>query len=183
MIIRSAQISDAPHLLAIYTPYVQNTAISFEYDPPSLTEFESRICTVTERFPYLVAEDKGEILGYAYAAPFHPRKAFMISAEVSIYIDTRCRRNGIGQALYRELERRLKDMGITNMYALIAYCPHDDPYLPKDSVHFHEKMGFVLRGHLQQCGLKFDRWYDMYYMEKMIAPHAPTEVPTRQSSH
>ena len=95
----------------------------------------------------------------------------MISAEVSIYIDPNNHRSGVGRALYQELEARLKEIGITNLYALIAYTPSDDPYLPKDSVYFHERMGFTLRGHLQQCGLKFGRWYDMYYMEKMIGPH------------
>lgn len=171
MIIRDARVEDAGHLLAIYAPYVQNTAISFEYDPPSLQEFEGRIRSVIEKFPYLAAEEDGQIIGYAYAAPYHPRRAFMISAEASIYIAPNCHRKGVGQALYGELECRLKDMGITNLYALIAYTPSDDPYLPKDSVYFHEKMGFRLVGHLHQCGLKFGRWYDMYYMEKMIAPH------------
>lgn len=171
MIIRDVCVQDAPQLLAIYTPYVLNTAISFEYEAPSLQEFEGRIRSITATFPYLAAEEDGQIIGYAYAAPYHPRKAFMISAEASIYLDPRFHRKGVGHALYRELERRLTTMGITNLYALIAYTPADDPYLPRDSVYFHEKMGFTLVGHLHQCGLKFGRWYDMYYMEKIIAPH------------
>ena len=171
MVIRTAEISDAPRLLEIYSPYVQNTAISFEYEPPSLEEFENRIRKVKENgFPYLVAVENDRIIGYAYSGPFQTRKAYHVSAEASIYLDPDHRRAGIGRTLYARLEELLREKGTRNLYALIAYTPREDPYLTKDSILFHEQMGFVLRGHLRECGEKFGRYYDMCFMEKMLGP-------------
>ena len=169
MQIREAVLSDASRILEIYAPYVEETAISFEYEVPDLMEFETRIKKITERFPYLVAEEDGKIIGYCYANEFRTRKAYEKNVETSIYIDRKNRRSGIGRALYAELELRLREMGIRNMYACIAYPEAEDEYLTKDSVKFHDKMGFQQCGLFQSCGYKFDRWYHMVYMEKIIA--------------
>jgi phosphinothricin acetyltransferase len=109
------------------------------------------------------------IIGYAYAGVFHAREAYKHSVELSIYVDLERRRGGCGRALYDALEERLKAQGIRNLYACIAVPPKkEDEYLTFDSVKFHKKMGFKLAGHFHACGIKFDRWYDMVYMEKIL---------------
>lgn len=196
--IRLATVEDAPKLLDVYSYYVKNTAITFEYDVPDEEEFRGRIETVLRDFPYLVVEevisdsqkshensekckpDKSDdltkskpsrILGYAYASKFHPRAAYKWCVEMSIYLDKDCKRAGLGRALYEELEKRLKDMGILNLYACIGYPEKEDEYLTFDSVRFHEKMGYKLNGEFHKCGYKFGRWYNMVWMEKMIGEH------------
>ena len=107
MEIRLAAAADAGAILAVYAPYVQNTAITFEYDVPEPGAFRDRVAKTLKNYPYLVAEDGGRIVGYAYAGPFRLRAAYQHTAEMSIYIDGRYRQRGIGGALYRELEERL----------------------------------------------------------------------------
>ncbi len=170
-VIRLATVEDAPKLLEIYRYYVESTAITYEYDVPSLEEFEKRIENVLKNFPYLVAEQDGTILGYAYASKFHERAAYQWSVEMSIYLDKDQKRNGLGRMLYEELEKRLKDQGILNLYACIGYPEKEDEYLTYDSVRFHEKMGYKLIGEFHKCGKKFDRWYNMVWMEKIIGEH------------
>lgn len=104
-VIRLATPKDAEVLLAIYAPYVRDTAITFEYDVPELPEFRKRIESTLEKYPYLVAERNGIPTGYAYAGPFHPRAAYQHSAELSIYLSQDSRGQGIGKALYRHLEK------------------------------------------------------------------------------
>lgn len=169
--IRPAQLADTEKLLEIYAPYVTDTAITFEYDVPSIEEFENRIREVQKKYPYLVAEMDGEILGYAYASAFHPRAAYGWCVETSIYIKMDKRGMGLGRKLYKELEARLKEMGLLNLYACIGYAEVEDEYLTNASVAFHEKMGYKLNGHFTKCGYKFGRWYDMVWMEKMIGEH------------
>ena len=163
LLIRTAEEADAPALLAIYAPYVRNTAISFEYVPPTAEEFAARIRTVTEAgYPYLIAERGGKPVGYAYASRFRSRKAYDPSVEVSVYVDSAFRGTGIGKALYRELFRLLPSCGVTNVYACIT-CPHEapDPYLTDASPCFHEAIGFRKCGHFTACAVKFGRKYDM----------------------
>ncbi|RKM61307.1 N-acetyltransferase [Butyrivibrio sp. CB08] len=169
--IRTATEDDAAALLKIYDYYVRKTAITFEYDTPSLEEFTGRIRNIKEKFPYLVIEQGKEILGYAYASSFHPRAAYQWCVEMTIYIDKDVRRGGLGRMLYTELERQLKDMGILNLYACIGYPDEEDEHLTFDSVHFHEKMGYKLNGKFTKCGYKFNRWYNMVWMEKLIGEH------------
>ena len=171
-VIRLATVEDAPKLLEIYRYYVESTAITYEYDVPSLEEFEKRIENVLKNFPYLVAEQDGTILGYAYASKFHERAAYQWSVEMSIYLDKDQKRNGLGRMLYEELEKRLKAQGILNLYACIGYPEKEDEYLTYDSVRFHEKMGYKLIGEFHKCGKKFDRWYNMVWMEKIIGEHS-----------
>lgn len=170
--IRKAKVEDASALLAIYAPYVKNTAVTFEYDVPTALEFADRIAAISEKFPYLVAVSGGEMLGYAYAAEFKDRAAYQWSVETSVYVREDCRRGHVGEKLYEELKKRLQDQGILNMNACIAYpCQVCDPYLTCDSVAFHRSMGFDIVAHFHKCGKKFGRWYDMVWMELHIGEH------------
>ena len=175
--IRIATACDAAAILAIYKPYIEHTAITFEYDVPSLEEFSSRITSTLRKYPYIVAELNHKIVAYAYVGPFHSRAAYDWCVETSIYIDQDCRRMGIGRKLYDTLENILKKMGILNLNACIAYPVSEDPYLTLDSVHFHEKLGYRMAGHFSQCGYKFNRWYDMVWMEKFIGEHKEKQPP------
>lgn len=169
--IRNANINDARQLIKIYEPYVLNTAITFEYDVPSLDEFKNRIQSITKKYPYLVAESDGNILGYAYASLFKDRAAYDWSVEVSIYIKQDMKKHGIGKMLYTELERRLKEQNILNVYACIAYPERDDEYLDKNSAQFHKHLGYRRVGTFRKCGYKFGRWYNMVWYEKFIGKH------------
>ena len=168
MNIRSATTEDAERLLEIYSFYVENTAVSFEYDTPSLSEFKGRIAHTLEKYPYLVLEDEGKIVGYAYAGVFKARAAYDHCCEMTIYIDHECKGRGYGKALYAALEDALKQIGIRNLYACIGDPIEEDEYLTKDSEHFHAHMGYTKVGDFHRCGYKFDRWYNMIWMEKLI---------------
>lgn len=172
MKIELATIDDAEEILAIYAPYVLNTAITFEYTVPTIEDFRGRIKTVLEKYPYLKAvNEAGEIVGYAYVSPFKTRAAYSWSVETSIYVKQDCKHNGIGRALYNQLEECCKKIGILNMNACIAYAKVEDKYLSNDSVKFHEKLGYKLVGAFNDCACKFDTWYNMVWMEKMIGNH------------
>ncbi|MBS6645918.1 MAG: GNAT family N-acetyltransferase, partial [Clostridiaceae bacterium] len=140
--IRIASEKDAEKLLDIYAPYVEHTAITFEYDVPTVTEFAKRVKEVLEKYPYLAAELDGEILGYAYAGPFHARPAYDWAVETSIYVDQSKKRMGIGKLLHNALESVLREQGILNMNACIAYPETEDEYLNKNSVEFHDHLGY-----------------------------------------
>lgn len=168
--IREATPEDVKALLSIYAPYVAETAITYEYDIPTEEDFAGRIRNTLCKYPYLVAMLDGKIVGYAYAGTFKGRRAYDCSVETSIYIDKEHHGKGIGKKLYAALEEKLKVLGITNMYACIAYTEHEDEYLTNASVRFHEKMGFTLCGTFHRCAVKFDRSYDMVWMEKFIDP-------------
>lgn len=170
--VRTASPEDARFLAEIYRPYVENTAVTYEYTAPDEAEMRRRITLTLKNYPYLVAvSDGGEILGYAYAGAFKSRKAYERSVEASIYVRTDAHKQGIGRSLYTELEAELKRRGITNMYACIAYPEAEDEYLNFNSRRFHEKMGFKLCGSFSKCAYKFGRWYGMIWMEKFIAAH------------
>ena len=175
--IRKVQLQDAARILEIYAWYVEHTAISFEYDVPSLEEFTARIEKTLLRYPYLVIEEEGKILGYAYAGPFKTRAAYDWDCEMSIYIDRHEHGRGLGRKIYCSLEEELGRMGIQNLYACIGFPEEEDEYLTRDSVRFHERMGYVITGTYHKCGYKFGRWYDMVWMEKIIGKHE--EEPRR----
>ena len=169
--IRSAVIEDAEAILAIYSYYIKNTAITMEYVVPTVEQFESRIRKTLENYPYLVAVQDGKILGYAYAGRFHERAAFYRSAEVSIYLDKAVHKNGLGRKLYEELEKQLKELGMLNIYASIAYTDKEDEYLTNNSTYFHEHMGYKQVARFNLCAYKFNRWYDLIWMEKFLGEH------------
>lgn len=176
--IRTALPEDAGKLLAIYAPYVEKTAITFEFEVPSLEEFRGRIEKTLEKYPYYVAVEGTEIVGYAYAGEFKGRAAYDWAVETSIYIREDKKHCGIGRKLYEALEETLGRQGILNVNACIAYPrQEDDPYLTKDSVAFHERQGYKMAGRFHACGYKCGRWYDMVWMEKQIGEH---EIPPKK---
>ena len=263
---RVARPEDAEALLAIYAPYVEETAITFEYEVPSVEAFRARIVHTLATYPYIVAVEEQEgnagtgrvdgasascldraeanagtahvdgasassapasgagevteahrtsehIIGYAYVGRLHERAAYDWSVETSIYVDRRARKHGLGRQLYERLEAILRAMNIISVNACIAYPgtmntlaaadrlqdahigigdPNtadrarkdpregsadsgadigEDPYLNTNSPDFHAHLGYQLVGHFHACAYKFDRWYDMIWMEKWIAPH------------
>lgn len=177
MKIRTAGISDAQEILEIYAPYVRKTAITFEYEVPALAELERRIKHTLARYPYIVAEKDGEILGYAYTGVFKERAAYDWAAEVSIYVKEDRHGLGIGSRLYAVLEEISRAQHILNLNACIAYSDMEDAYLTKDSVKFHSHMGYHLVGTFHQCGYKFGRWFDMVWMEKALGEHPAEPAP------
>lgn len=170
--IRTTKPSDASTLLAIYAYYVKETAITFEYAVPTLSDFRQRIETTLETYPFLVALKAGEIVGFAYAGPFNHREAYKWSVEVTIYLDPNKRRLGAGKKLYQALEAKLKAQGIQNINACISVPNKEDEHLNYDSMHFHEHLGYRLVGRFHACGYKFETWYDMIWMEKFIGEHS-----------
>ena len=169
--IRAAKPEDAEELLKIYAPYVEHTAVSFEYVPPQVAEFRARISATLMKYPYLVAERGGELLGYAYAGAFKARAAYDWAVETSIYIKRDLKRQGLGRRLYETLESLLREQGILNVNACIAYPEPEDEYLTYDSVAFHRRMGYSLVGEFHRCANKFGRWYGMVWMEKSLGEH------------
>ena len=169
--IRFARLEDARDLLEIYTPYIEKSAITFEYDVPSLKEFTERMRSVKSFYPYLVAEEDGQILGYAYASAFRPRAAYAWSVEVTVSLDENARGKGVGRKIYNVLEAYLKKMGILNLNACIASTDMEDEYLSNGSEKFHAALGYALVGKFHQSGYKFNRWYDMIWMEKILGEH------------
>lgn len=247
---RVARPEDAEALLAIYAPYVEETAITFEYEVPSVEAFRARIAHTLATYPYIVAVEAQEanagagrvdgapvsstsasgadaaagahrtsehIIGYAYVGRLHARAAYDWTVETSIYVDQSVRKHGLGRQLYERLEAILCAMNIISVNACIAYPgtmnpaidaataadrlqdahigigdPNtadrarkdpregsadsgvdigEDPYLNTNSPDFHAHLGYQLVGHFHACAYKFDRWYDMIWMEKWIAPH------------
>lgn len=175
--IRSARPEDADALAAIYRPYVTDTAITFETVPPDGDEFRRRMAEVQETFPYLVAEEDGELLGYCYAHPFHPRAAYGWDAEPSIYLRQDVRGRGLGKQLYTELARRLTAQGVVSLCALVADPEQEDEHLTHNSLRFHTAMGFTLIGRYPKCSYKFGRWYSMVWMAKDLAPRRDPQPP------
>ena len=170
ILIRPAEMRDVPAMLAVYAPYVEETAVSFEYAVPSEEEFRARLERVQSFYPWLVAEREGRVLGYAYASRFHPRAAYDWSVEVSIYLGRNERRRGLGRRLYEVLEQCLLSQGVLTAYSCIAHAPEPDEYLDHSSIRFHERMGYRLTGTFPACGYKFGRWYGMIWMEKRLVP-------------
>ena len=169
--VRNAAIEDAELILEIYDYYVKNTAITFEYDTPSLDEFKGRMEKTMQCYPYLAILRDGYIEGYAYAAAFVGRAAYNWSCETTVYLDCNAQKCGMSRIIYEALEKALYDMGILNLYACIGYPECDDEYLSTNSADFHAHLGFVKIGEFHKCGYKFDRWYNMIRMEKIIGEH------------
>lgn len=169
--IRTVTENDAEQLLEIYAPYVEKTAITFEYEVPSVEEFKSRIKRTLKKYPYFVAESDGKIVGYTYAGEFKERAAYDWAVETSIYIKEDLKGLGIGKKLYSALENALRKQNILNLNACIAYTESDDEYLNDNSPGFHKHLGYRLVGKFTKCGFKFGKWYDMIWMEKHIGEH------------
>jgi len=159
--IRLATENDAEQIQAIYVPYVLHTAISFELGPPTVEEMRQRIVKTVQHWPWLVCENKGEVLGYAYASRYRERAAYKWSVEVSVYIDERFHRLGIGRALYSPLFKLLALQGFYNAYAGIT--------LPSSaSVGLHESLGFQPVGVYRAAGYKLGAWHDVGWWQLML---------------
>lgn len=159
--IRPATEKDIPAILAIYAPYVEHTTVSFEYDVPCLKSFTQRFYTITAQFPWLVWEEDGKILGYAYASAPYERAAFRWCAEPSVYLLPEAQGQGIAQKLYTALEAILAQQGYQVLYALITAEN-------TQSLRFHEKMGYQFRAEFPDCGFKQGRWLGLIWMEKRL---------------
>ena len=180
--IEIAAPSDAAAILSVYRYYVEKTAVSFEYEVPSLEEFRKRIEKTLEKYPYLVAREGDKILGYAYTGPFKTRAAYDHAVEISIYVSPEAHGRGIGRALYEALGEICLKQHIFSLEACITYPsqdrPRGDEYLTLQSPLFHEHLGFRLVGRFDRCGYKFGRWYDMIWMEKHLGelPEKPDPI-------
>lgn len=171
MPIRMATVSDVPRILEIYGPYVENTAISFEYTVPTVQEFTKRFLDITAQFPWLVWEEKGVILGYAYGSRPFARAAYQWSASASIYLCPEAWGKGIGRQLYAVLEQYLQRQGYRKVYAVITTAN-------EDSVAFHRAVGYRYTGTMADCGYKFGKWYGTVWMEKDLNHwDAPPQEP------
>ena len=151
--IRVAQPSDADAVAAIYAPIVRDTAITFEVEPPTPQDMAGRITATLPTHPWLVAEQDGRVIGYAYAGKHRERAAYRWSVDVSAYVDAQARRNGAGRALYEKLIAILKQQGFHAAFAGIA--------LPNDaSVGLHQAVGFTPVGIYKDVGFKLGQWRD-----------------------
>jgi phosphinothricin acetyltransferase len=171
--IRLATQQDAAAVQGIYAPIVRDTVISFEVQPPSVAEMQQRIVDTLLRWPWLVCEHDGEVLGYAYAGRYRVRAAYQWSVDVSVYVHERARRRGIGRALYRALLRSLVVQGFYNAQAGIT--------LPNvGSVSLHESLGFQPIGVYRKIGYKLGAWHDVGWWQLVLQLHATTPAPPRE---
>lgn len=167
--VRSVALEDAKHLVEIYRPYVEETAITFDYAVPSIYEFEEKITKIIQNYPFFIAEKDDKILGYAYAGEFYPKDAYKWTAEITIYLDKDARGKGIGETLYANLEKELLDRGIYNLTSCIAYPD-------EGSISFHEKRGYRKVAHFEKVGYKFERWWDVVWYQKDIRDENKPEL-------
>lgn len=171
--IRMATRGDAPAILDIYAPYIRETAITFEYDVPSLGAFMERFDVISARYPWIVWEENGKVLGYAYASECFSRAAYAWDVDMSIYLHMEARGRKIGSKLYGCLEEMLRIRGYHNLYALITA----DNIA---SAQFHEHRGYELLGNLKQSGFKFAQWYDvLWYGLRLCPAENPGSAPDK----
>jgi len=178
MDIRFVVPADAEALARIYAPYVTETAISFETDPPSAREFEERIRSIASVYPWFVAEDEGNVAGYAYASRHKERAAYRFSVDFAVYVAQASRGRGIGKALYGRLIAAVRDLGYYNAYGVVT--------LPNErSVALHESFGFKPIGVFRNAGYKLGAWRDVGWWhlqlrEPEVIPKEP--VPMGESA-
>lgn len=170
MRLRFAVPEDAAALLEIYRPYVEKTSISFETEVPSAEEFSRCISSYSARYPYLVAEEDGVPLGYAYAHAFHDRAAYDWTVETSIYVAENARGKHVGTALYGALLKLLTLQGVKNACAVVTF-----PNIP--STAFHQAMGFEAGGILPDFGYKLGDWHSVAYLFKVLQDSADAPAP------
>ncbi len=165
MLIRPVQIQDTQAVLHIYTPYILTTAFTFETTIPTIEEFEERIKTYTQKYPWLVAEDDGMIIGYAYAGKHRDREAYQWCVESSVYVQENYHGKNVAYELYTQLFKLLKQAGFINVYAGVTQ-PN-----PK-SISFHTKMGFEHFATYKNIGHKLGKWHDVAWLVKVINEHS-----------
>jgi L-amino acid N-acyltransferase YncA len=161
MPIRTCTTHDIPAICNIYNHYIAHTVITFEEAPVSVMEMQQRVATHTQQFPWLVYEDEGKILGYAYASKWKDRSAYKHTAEVTVYLHPDYCSKGIGSLLYKALIEQLSALNIHALLACIA--------IPNTaSERIHEQFGFRQVAHFREVGFKFGRWLDVGYWQKNI---------------
>jgi L-amino acid N-acyltransferase YncA len=161
--IRDATREDAPACAVIYAPYVRDTAITFESAPPSPTEMARRIAAAQRAHAWVVLDDGGGVVGYAYGGPYKERPAYQWSCEVSVYVELGRRRSGAGRALYEALFARLAERGYRMLVAGMT--------LPNEaSVGLHSAMGFEPVGTYRRIGWKHNAWHDVAWTQRQLAP-------------
>ena len=169
--IRLATLEDDAQVQAIYAPYC-HTPISFELEPPGVEEMRGRLAKVLAHCPWLVCEDKGEMLGFAYATQHRERSAYRWSVDTSVYVRLGRQRRGLGRALYTALLAVLPLQGFVNAYAGVT--------LPNPaSVGLHEALGFTLVGAYRAVGYKLGVWHDVGWWELALQPRGSTPPPPR----
>ena len=162
--IRPVTLDDAPAIAAIYAYYVDHTVVTFEEKAPNAAEMARRIDETVAGYPWLVAEEDGALLGYAYGRPYHGRAAYRWTCETGIYLAHDRRSRGTGRALYAALLGALTDRGFITAIAAIS-VPNDE------STRFHEALGFVEVGRFAGVGFKHGAWQDVgYWQRDFIAP-------------
>jgi L-amino acid N-acyltransferase YncA len=163
VIIRPVRLADAAAIAAIYAPYVTDTVITFELHTPDEAEMRARISAVTAAHPWLVAEEDGRVVGYAYGAPYRARAAYRWVAEVGIYLAMETRGRGIGRGLYTALLEALTGAGYVAAMGVMT-----EPNAP--STLLHERLGFRNVGTQPGIGYKHGRWYDVTFWQRDLAP-------------
>ncbi len=179
--VRSASADDIDGITEIYADAVRNGTATYELEPPSRSEMAARFDMLAAGgFPYVVAEDAGRILGYAYAGPFRPRPAYRFIVEDSIYVASEAKGRGIGRLLLERLIRDAEELGFRQMIAVIG-----DGHAASASVRLHERLGFRHSGRLEGSGYKHGRWLDTVFMQlpmnggNTTAPD-PASLPERR---
>ncbi len=168
-LVRPATLGDGPGCAAVYAPYVEGTAVSFELDPPSGEEMAERIEAAIRTHAWYVLEADGRVIGYAYGGPMHRRAAYRWSCEVSVYTQQGRRRTGAGRALYEALFARLAERGYLTAIAGMT--------LPNAaSEGLHRAMGFETIGVYRRIGFKLGAWHDVEWMQRQLA-QAPEGLP------
>ena len=171
MSIRIAKETDISAMLAVYGPFVAHTAVSFEYEIPTADTFTRRFQEITKQFPWLVWEEEGRVLGYAYAAAPFERTAFGWCAEPSIYLAPEARGRGVGRQLYAALEACLEKQGYRVLYAIIT---SDN----RASIAFHKALGYRHLADFPDCGFKHGKWHGVTWLEKRLnSVELPTVLP------
>lgn len=169
--IRVATENDLPAILEIYRPYVENHSASFEYETPSVEAFTLRFREITNKYPWIVWEENGEVLGYAYGSTVFQRAGYAWCAESSIYVRTDCHGRGIGRKLYGALEKLLFRLGYQVIYAIVT----DEN---EASLAFHRAVGYKEMAHLPLCGWKNGKNLGIVFLEKRVDfVHSPRENP------
>lgn len=179
VILRAARLEDAEQCADIYSYYVKNTAITYEYDVPSAEEFRGRMADTLAKYPFIVAEKDGKILGYCYAGRFNKRAAYDWMVETTVYLDINARGAGLGHRLYKMLEKVLEAQGIIKTIAEITLPAAEEEKAVYKSVEFHEKNGYKLSGKISCSGYKFGRWYDTVLMDKFIGTPKENMPPVK----
>lgn len=160
---------DAAGILAVYAPYIRETAVTFETEVPAPDAFTARVAGICADFPYLVLEVDGELAGYAYAHRQAERAAYAWNAELSIYLAGKWRGRGLGAPLYRLLERLLTMQGYVNLYGVITASN-------AGSIRLHEKLGYWQTGLHEKTGWKFGQWHDVAWLHKRVREGEPGTI-------